>query len=235
MTNGNSREAYERALAGSSRLFAVWPGEWSSHLFLIDDLDEYAKAHGIKHDDERNGLKEHAHEVKWKNPPYGNDNPRSPYMSIRVSLDCGCLVHHLAAFAAQMKQQTGWDVTTSVGWGSSSKVCSVRANDNEHALVAIAAKAVGVTVAGFFAKAALSAAHDPGNSVAAIAGRRETVTELFSARRHLGQIGNNLNQLTRAVNSGVQPTDAQINAVLDSVRRATARVQDATDRLLEDS
>ncbi|MFK0049880.1 plasmid mobilization protein [Streptomyces sp. NPDC090741] len=115
-----------------------------------------------------------------------------------------------------------------------SKVCSVRVNDDEHALVATAAKAVGCTVAGFFARAALSAAHDPGNSAAAIAGRRETVTELFSARRHLGQIGNNLNQLTRAVNSGAQPTDAQINAALDSVRRATARVQDATDQLLSD-
>lgn len=116
-----------------------------------------------------------------------------------------------------------------------SKVCSVRVNDDEHALVVTAAKAVGCTVAGFFARAALSAAHDPGNSAAAIAGRRETVSELFAARRQLGQIGNNLNQLTRAVNSGVQQTDAQINAVLDSVRRATARVQDATDRLLEDS
>ncbi|MEU1675315.1 hypothetical protein ABZ752_25305 [Streptomyces roseifaciens] len=44
MTHGNDRAAYERAVAGKSRLFAVWPGEWSSHLFAIDDLDEYAKA-----------------------------------------------------------------------------------------------------------------------------------------------------------------------------------------------
>ncbi|MFI8261955.1 plasmid mobilization relaxosome protein MobC [Streptomyces sp. NPDC085665] len=108
-------------------------------------------------------------------------------------------------------------------------------NDDEHALVATAAKAVGVTVADLFAQAALSAAHDPRNSSAAIAGHRETVSELFAARRRLGQIGNKLNQLTRAVNSGAQPTDTQINAALDSVRRATARVQEATDRLLEDS
>ncbi|MFE5518382.1 plasmid mobilization relaxosome protein MobC [Streptomyces virginiae] len=55
-----------------------------------------------------------------------------------------------------------------------------------------------------------------------------------AARRHLGQIGNNLNQLTRAVNSGGRPTDIQLDAVLDSVRQASARVQDATDQLLED-
>ncbi|MFD5487879.1 plasmid mobilization protein [Streptomyces virginiae] len=113
-------------------------------------------------------------------------------------------------------------------------MCSVRMNDNEYALVATAAKAVGVTVAGFFAKAALNAAHDPQTSAAAIAGRREAVIELFTARRHLGQIGNNLNQLTRAVNSGGRPTDIQLDAVLDSVRQASARVQDATDQLLED-
>ncbi|WP_328946659.1 hypothetical protein OG259_39535 [Streptomyces sp. NBC_00250] len=29
---------------GSWRVFAVRPGEWSSRLFVIDDLDEYAKA-----------------------------------------------------------------------------------------------------------------------------------------------------------------------------------------------
>ncbi|MEU9861448.1 plasmid mobilization relaxosome protein MobC [Streptomyces sp. NPDC047971] len=107
-------------------------------------------------------------------------------------------------------------------------------NDAEYALVASAARTVGVTVAGFFAKAALNAAHDPHTSAAVIAGRRETVTELFAARRHLGQIGNNLNQLTRAVNSGGRPTDIQLEAVLDSVGRASARVQDATDQLLED-
>ncbi|WP_260618520.1 MobC family plasmid mobilization relaxosome protein [Streptomyces sp. WAC07149] len=113
-------------------------------------------------------------------------------------------------------------------------MCSVRLNEDEYALVATAARTVGVTVAGFFARAALRAAHDPHTSAAAIAGRRETVIELFTASRHLGQIGNNLNQLTRAVNSGGRPTDIQLDAVLDSVRRAAARVQDATGQLLED-
>jgi len=59
------------------------------------------------------------------------------------------------------------------------------------------------------------------------------IAELFAARRHLGQIGNNLNQLTRATNSGAQPPDAQIDALLNAVHRATARVQGAADQLLE--
>ncbi|MFJ9789372.1 plasmid mobilization protein [Streptomyces globosus] len=112
-------------------------------------------------------------------------------------------------------------------------VCSVRMSDDELALVATAAKTAGVTLAGFFARAALSAARSPQASAAAIAGRREMVAELFAARRHLGQIGNNLNQLTRAINSGAQPPDAQLDAVLDAVHRASARVQGATEQLLE--
>lgn len=31
------RIAAQRALRGESELFAVWPGQWSSDLFLIDD------------------------------------------------------------------------------------------------------------------------------------------------------------------------------------------------------
>ncbi|GAA4670490.1 hypothetical protein [Streptomyces youssoufiensis] len=119
VTHGDDRAAYQRAVAGKSRLFAVWPGEWSSHLFVIDDLDEYAKAHGIKHDEERTGLKEHVHDVRWQPDPYANDSTRSPYISVDVTLDCGCEIHDRRAFAAQMKQQRGWDVATSGGWGSS--------------------------------------------------------------------------------------------------------------------
>ena len=54
---------------------------------------------------------------------------------------------------------------------------------------------------------------------------------MFAARRHLGQVGNNLNQVARAINSGGQP--AEIDAVLAAVQRAVFRVQAATDRLLD--
>lgn len=39
--------AYERAAGKLSTLYAVWPGKWSSDLFLIDDLDAFAKSFGI--------------------------------------------------------------------------------------------------------------------------------------------------------------------------------------------
>jgi hypothetical protein len=43
------------AKVGQSRLFAVWPGNYRSDLFVVDDLDEYARANGLIHDQERTG------------------------------------------------------------------------------------------------------------------------------------------------------------------------------------
>lgn len=35
---GHDGDACERARSGESPLFAVWPGQWSSDMFAIDDL-----------------------------------------------------------------------------------------------------------------------------------------------------------------------------------------------------
>lgn len=35
------REACLRSIAGKSRVVAVWPGNWRSDLFIIDDLDTF--------------------------------------------------------------------------------------------------------------------------------------------------------------------------------------------------
>lgn len=119
VTQGIDPATCERARSGESRIFAVWPGQWRSDLFIIDDLDEYAKAVALVHDEERASLAEHVHEVRWAVSPY-EANPQGTYISIDVWLDCGCKVLDLAAFANQMRQQRGWAVATSGGWGSSS-------------------------------------------------------------------------------------------------------------------
>lgn len=36
-------EVYQRAIDKTITLYAVWPGNWSSDLFIIDDLDVFAK------------------------------------------------------------------------------------------------------------------------------------------------------------------------------------------------
>ncbi len=110
-------------------------------------------------------------------------------------------------------------------------VCSVRLNDDEKTQLAAAARATRTSLPAFLARSGLAAAQDLDNTAAAIAGHRELVTELFAARRHLGQVGNNLNQIARALNTGTHPTE--LDAVITAVQRAVSRVQAATDRLLE--
>jgi uncharacterized protein (DUF1778 family) len=109
-------------------------------------------------------------------------------------------------------------------------VCSVRLNDEEKTLLSAAAAASRTSLPAFLARSGLAAAQDLDNTAAAIAGHRELVTELFAARRHLGQVGNNLNQVTRALNSGALPPE--LDAVIAAVDRAVSRVQHATDQLL---
>src|SRR5258705_11560759 len=126
VSQGADAAAYQRALAGESRLFAVWPGNWRSDLFVIDDLDQYARGIGLIHDEARIGLADHDHQVRWVVSAY-ETNPNASYISIDVWLDCGCQIRELRSFAEQMRQQKGWDIATSGGWSGAGPRYTVRA------------------------------------------------------------------------------------------------------------
>lgn len=110
-------------------------------------------------------------------------------------------------------------------------VRNTRFSDDELALVTAGAKAAGLTLAGFLARAALSASRDLERTASAVASEREVVAELFAARRHLGHVGSNLNQVARVVNAGGYP--GELDVVIAATDRAVQRVQHATDRLLQ--
>ncbi|NUK94001.1 plasmid mobilization relaxosome protein MobC [Streptomyces lunaelactis] len=57
---------------------------------------------------------------------------------------------------------------------------------------------------------------------------REELRELIEARSALSRIGSNLNQIARAVNSGGDVTQEQLDAVLTRVGEAVRRVDEAT-------
>ncbi|MGA5040262.1 MobC family plasmid mobilization relaxosome protein [Streptomyces olivaceoviridis] len=109
-------------------------------------------------------------------------------------------------------------------------VRNTRLSDEELGRVTAGAKAAGLTVSGFLARSALAASRDLERTAAAIAGDRELITELFAARRYLGHVSNNLNQVARALNSGGKPP--VVEAVLAATGRAVQRVQQATDQLI---
>ena len=48
-------QAYLNAKAGVSKILAVWPGQWRSDLFIVDELDSFLDVH------------------PWYHPWYGND------------------------------------------------------------------------------------------------------------------------------------------------------------------
>ncbi len=110
------------------------------------------------------------------------------------------------------------------------RICNVRLNDDEWSRLTTAARTSRKTLPAYLVRAGLAAADDAENTGAVIAGHRDLIVELFAARRHLGQVGNNLNQVARVLNSGGQP--AELDAVVSAVQRAVARVQALTDRLL---
>lgn len=61
---------------------------------------------GTVYDEERTGLAEHEHQVRWSVSPH-EDKPNGSYISINVWLDCGCTIRDLKVFASQMRQQKG--------------------------------------------------------------------------------------------------------------------------------
>ncbi|MER5795169.1 plasmid mobilization relaxosome protein MobC [Streptomyces sp. NPDC001980] len=111
------------------------------------------------------------------------------------------------------------------------RICNIRLNDDEWSRLTAAARTSRKSLPAYLVRAGLAAADDSENTAAVIAGHRDLIAELFAARRHLGQVGNNLNQVARAINSGGQP--AELDAVVSAVQRAVARVQAITDRMLE--
>ncbi|MGA5169643.1 MULTISPECIES: hypothetical protein [Streptomyces] len=109
---------------------------------------------------------------------------------------------------------------------------TTRFNDAEFALISSAAAQCNLTVGGFLARAALAAARDLNRTNAEIATERDVLTALFDSRRKLGWAGSNLNQVTKALNSGAE-ISPQLEASLAAVRRAADAVHAAATAVLE--
>lgn len=108
---------------------------------------------------------------------------------------------------------------------------SVRLSTGERASVKAAADHVGASLAKFIAQAALAAAEDINRIAANLLDLRGTIRELIAARTDLARIGNNINQIARAFNSGGDPVGAE--AALADVRRVAARLEAAAQKLAE--
>ncbi|GAA2643862.1 MobC family plasmid mobilization relaxosome protein [Streptomyces spororaveus] len=107
---------------------------------------------------------------------------------------------------------------------------NTRFNEEEFSLIKSAAASCHLSVAGFLARAALAAARDLDRTSAEIADEREVITALFESRRRLGWAGSNLNQVSKALNSGADVP--QLDATLSAVQRAAETVHEAAAQLI---
>ncbi|MBB3734085.1 plasmid mobilization relaxosome protein MobC [Nonomuraea dietziae] len=99
--------------------------------------------------------------------------------------------------------------------------------DRELAALKLAAQREGLDVGAFAALAAVSVAEQQLTIVPL--DRRQEMAELVQTRVVLNRIGNNLNQVARALNSGDEAPEA--DAVLQLVGRAIRRVEAAADQI----
>ncbi|WP_329176392.1 MobC family plasmid mobilization relaxosome protein [Streptomyces sp. NBC_01477] len=108
---------------------------------------------------------------------------------------------------------------------------SVRLSTTERTEVKAAADHTGASLAKFMAQASLATAHDINRVVANLLDLRGTIRELMAARTDLARIGNNINQIARAINSGGDPIGTE--AALAEVRRVAARLEAAAQTLAD--
>jgi hypothetical protein len=97
---------------------------------------------------------------------------------------------------------------------------TVRLSDAEYDAIAVRAGSAGVNAQRFLVDSALASRRPQAGIPAALA------AELSGIRRLLASLANNMNQVARWLNSGGRP-DARVTAAMDSVRRATIRLDTA--------
>lgn len=109
------------------------------------------------------------------------------------------------------------------------RVRSVRLTADELTDVQRAAEAMGLRVAGFLADAAVAVARAQDGPHTWLMDQRALVEELMRASAQLARVGNNLNQVARALNSGGETPYAE--DALARVLRAAARVEAAATEI----
>lgn len=101
--------AYQKAIQKQTKIYAVWPGNYRSDLFEINDLNALADAFGVSRPDD------HVHDIEWSISSM--DDGKSSYALVDIVFKCGCSLdfNNIKKFANDMKLQKGWVVATSTG------------------------------------------------------------------------------------------------------------------------
>lgn len=110
-----------------------------------------------------------------------------------------------------------------------SKLMTVRFTDGDLATVRVAAERAGMAVSAWVGELAVDAAEHRAMPPGWL--HREVMTELVHLRSQIVWVGNNVNQIARAINSGIvpgmdlQPLLARLTEVAGSIEEAAEKVR----------
>ncbi|MFP8886800.1 plasmid mobilization relaxosome protein MobC [Streptomyces mangrovi] len=105
-------------------------------------------------------------------------------------------------------------------------------NETELAIVREAAARDNQALAAWVGAVALDVAAEKVVPVSADA--RDAVAEFIRARNQVSRIGNNVNQIAKALNADGTVTAAQIETALDAAHRAIRRMDEATRQVMRE-
>ncbi|MFD0253675.1 plasmid mobilization relaxosome protein MobC [Streptomyces sp. NPDC127113] len=105
-------------------------------------------------------------------------------------------------------------------------------NDTELAIVNEAAARDNQALASWVGVAALKVAKEKVVPVSTDA--RDLIAELIQSRNQASRIGNNLNQIAKALNADGTVTDVQLAATLDAILKAMQRMDEATLQVMRE-
>ena len=102
------------AKEGHAVLYAVWPGNYRSDLFIIDNIEALEDAYGIQRDNRHN------HITEYSISDY--DDGKLAYADVDIVFDCGCKLdmNNIKVIANDIKKQFGWEIATTTGFGAHS-------------------------------------------------------------------------------------------------------------------
>ncbi|MBC2869855.1 MobC family plasmid mobilization relaxosome protein [Streptomyces mexicanus] len=105
-------------------------------------------------------------------------------------------------------------------------------NDSELAIVTEAATRDNQALASWVSATALSVAKEKVIPVSVDA--RDVLVELIQARNQVSRIGNNVNQIAKALNADGTATEAQLKATMDAIVKAIQRMDEATLQVMRE-
>ncbi len=108
----SAQEAYSKVSANKGRLVAVWPGNWRSDAFIIDDIRTFGLTFDCIHEDLPLKIIGYSH----KTIEFDTTFSKHVDFVIECSREVHSLPNFLKRFSDKLEQEFGWTIALSRGY-----------------------------------------------------------------------------------------------------------------------